>query len=193
MIRLSKIIKTDLGMLWGCSKRFWKLQTSYFVMIKFWVPSGYHLGYHEIHEIDSYFAKIRKFVGFQSKIASYHGTPWYPKVFFPKSMMSNVFKTLLQLIIPLFNQFLRLYGKYQFENWKNAFFWNIKKKSAEILLLIVVSWFGVFGEWWVPNGVFIAHLSNGTQNFLPSHFCLFSNQWRFLKPTTFFWCLKKYP
>ena len=41
--------------------------------------------------------------------------PWYPMVpksFFPKSMMFNVFKTLLQLIIPLFNQFLRLYGKY---------------------------------------------------------------------------------
>ena len=112
MIGFSKIIKTDLGMLWGWSKRFWKLQTSYFVMIKFWVPSGYHLGYHEIHEIDSYFAKIRKFVGFQSKIALYHGTPWYPKVFFSKSMMFKVFKTLLQLIIPLFNQFLRLYGKH---------------------------------------------------------------------------------
>ena len=76
---------------------------------------------------------------------------------------------------------------------KKRIFWNIKKKSAEILLLIVESWFGVFGEWWVPNGLFIAHLSNGTQNFLPSHFCLFSNQWRFLKPTTFFWCLEKYP
>ena len=41
--------------------------------------------------------------------------PWYPMVpksFFSKSMMFNVFKTLLQLIIPLFNQFLRLYGKY---------------------------------------------------------------------------------
>ena len=45
-------------------------------------------------------------------MASYHGTPWYPKVFFSKSMMSNVFKTLLQSIIPLFSQFLRLYGKY---------------------------------------------------------------------------------
>ena len=41
--------------------------------------------------------------------------PWYPmvpKVFFSKSMMSNVFKTLSQLVIPLFNQFLRLYGKH---------------------------------------------------------------------------------
>ena len=41
--------------------------------------------------------------------------PWYPMVpksFFSKSMMSNVFKTLLQSIIPLFSQFLRLYGKY---------------------------------------------------------------------------------
>ena len=40
---------------------------------------------------------------------------WYlmvPKSFFSKSMMSNVFKSLLELIIPLFNQFLRLYGKY---------------------------------------------------------------------------------
>ena len=53
----------------------------------------------------------------------------------------------------------------QFENWKNAFFWNIKKKSAEILLLVVVPWFGVFGEWWVPNELFIAHLSNGSPHF----------------------------
>eukprot|EP00493_Phyllostaurus_siculus_P024114 UN24451 len=61
----------------------------------FGVPSGYHLWYHEIHEIDSYFANIR--IGTQK--------------FFSKSMMSNVFKTLSQSIIPLFSQFLRLYGK----------------------------------------------------------------------------------
>ena len=41
--------------------------------------------------------------------------PWYPMVpksFFSKSMMSNVFKSFLELIIQLFNHFLRLYGKY---------------------------------------------------------------------------------
>ena len=196
MIRLSKIIKTDLGMVWGCSKRFWKLQTSYFVMIKFWVPSGtsgYHLGYHEIHEIDSYFAKIRKFVWFQSKMASYHGTPWYPKVFFQKVWCLTSSKHFCNRSYHSSVNFCVYTANTTIWKLKKRIFWNIKKKSAEILLLIVVSWSGVFGEWWVPNGVFIAHLSNGTQNFLPSHFCLFSNQWRFLKPTTFFWCLKKYP
>ena len=147
MIGFSKIIKTDLGMLWGWSKRFWKLQTSYFVMIKFWVPSGYHLGYHEIHEIDSYFAKIRKFVGFQSKMASYHGTPWYPKVFFQKVWCLTSSKHFCNWSYHSSINFCVYKANTPIWKLKKRIFWNIKKKSAEILLLIVVSWIGAFGEW----------------------------------------------
>ena len=119
-------------------------------------------------------------------MASYHGTPWYPKVFFQKVWCLTSSKHFCNWSYHSSINFCVYTANTTIWKLKKRIFWNIKKKSAEILLLILISWFGVFGEWWVPNGVFIAHLSNGTQNFLPSHFCLFSNQWRFLKPTTFF-------
>ena len=93
--------------------------------------------------------------------------PWYPKFFFLQKVWC-------------------LTSSKHFRNWsyhssinfyvctantpiwklKKRIFWYFQKKSSEILLLIVISWFDVFDEWWVPNEVFIAHLLNGTQNFL---------------------------